>query len=67
MRSAAATARDAPAAESAAGLARQGYDAGRLSLLERLDAERSLSDVRERLEVARRQVQRARAELESLR
>ncbi len=56
-----------PAAESAAGLARQGYDAGRLSLLERLDAERSLSDVRERLEVARRQVQRARAELESLR
>jgi cobalt-zinc-cadmium efflux system outer membrane protein len=55
-----------PAAESAAGLARQGYDAGRLSLLERLDAERSWSDVRERLELARRQVQRARAVLESL-
>ena len=56
-----------PAAESAADFARQGYDAGRLSLLERLDAERSLSDVRERLELARRQVQRARAVLGSLR
>jgi cobalt-zinc-cadmium efflux system outer membrane protein len=56
-----------PAAQSAANLARQGYDAGRLSLLERLAAERSLSDVRERLELARREWQRARAMLESLR
>jgi cobalt-zinc-cadmium efflux system outer membrane protein len=56
-----------PAAQSAAALARRGYEAGRLSLLERIDAERSLSDLRERLELARRAMHRARAELESLR
>ncbi len=56
-----------PSAEAAARLARQGYDAGRLSLLERLDAERSLSELRERLETARLQLRRAEATLESLR
>ena len=55
-----------PAAQSAARLAQQGYEAGRLSLLERLDAERALSDVREHLERARLAVQRSRAELQSL-
>jgi cobalt-zinc-cadmium efflux system outer membrane protein len=55
-----------PSAENAARLARLGYEAGRLSLLERLDAERALSDLRERLERARLQLRRAEAVLESL-
>jgi cobalt-zinc-cadmium efflux system outer membrane protein len=55
-----------PASETAARLTQQGYDAGRLSLLERLNAERELADARERLELARLEVQRARARLESL-
>ncbi len=58
--------RGLPAAESAARLARQGYEAGRLSLLERLEAERQVSDVNERLVEVRREAQRARAVLESL-
>ncbi len=52
-----------PAAESAARLSQQGYDAGRLSLLERLSAERSLFDVREQLERARLAVRIAQAAL----
>jgi len=56
-----------PAASAAARLAQQGYDAGRLSLLERLDAERALSDVRERLVAARLQLRRAEAQLDGLR
>ncbi len=55
-----------PAAESAARLSQQGYDAGRLSLLERLSAERALSDIREQLERARLAMHRARAAVDSL-
>ncbi len=61
------TNRGLPAAESAAQLAGQGYEAGRLSLFERLDAERALSEVRERLEHARLERQRAWAGIASLR
>lgn len=57
---------EVPAAETAARLTRQGYEAGRLSLLDRLSAERELADARERLERARLEVQRARALLMSL-
>jgi cobalt-zinc-cadmium efflux system outer membrane protein len=56
-----------PSAQTAARLAAQGYEGGRLSLLERLEAERALSDVRERLETARLELRRAEAVLESLR
>lgn len=55
-----------PAAESAARLSSQGYDAGRLSLLERLSAERALFDAREQLEGARLAAHRAQADLASL-
>ena len=55
-----------PFAESAASLSQQGYDAGRLSLLERLSAERALSDAREQLERARLAMHRAQAEVASL-
>ncbi|HPF27893.1 MAG TPA: TolC family protein [Steroidobacteraceae bacterium] len=55
-----------PAAESAARLSQQGYDAGHLSLLERLSAERALSDSREQLERARLAMHRARATVDSL-
>lgn len=56
-----------PAASAAMQLAQQGYEAGRLSLLERLDAERALSDLRERLVNARLALRRTEAELDSLR
>jgi cobalt-zinc-cadmium efflux system outer membrane protein len=56
-----------PAAVSAARLAAQGYDAGRIPLLERLVAERDLTELRERLERARLELRRAEARLESLR
>lgn len=56
-----------PAASAAVRLAQQGYDAGRLSLRERLDAERALSDVREQLVAARLQLRRAEAQLDGLR
>jgi cobalt-zinc-cadmium efflux system outer membrane protein len=56
-----------PAASAAVRLAQQGYEAGRLSLLERLDAERALSDVRERLVAARLQLRRAETQLDGLR
>ena len=55
-----------PAASQAARLAAQGYDGGRLSLLERLDAERALSDVAERLVRARLELRRAEARLANL-
>lgn len=55
-----------PAATLAARLAAQGYDGGRLSLLERLDAERALSDVAERLVRARLALRRAEARLANL-
>jgi cobalt-zinc-cadmium efflux system outer membrane protein len=56
-----------PAAASAARLAAQGYDAGRIPLLERLVAERDLTELRERLERARLDLRRAEARLDSLR
>ncbi|MFO1425685.1 MAG: TolC family protein [Steroidobacteraceae bacterium] len=52
-----------PAAENAARLARQAYDAGRLSLAERLDAEAALFEVREQVENIRLEVHRAHATL----
>ena len=55
-----------PAATLAAQLAAQGYDGGRLSLLERLDAERALSDLAERLVRARLELRRAEARLDNL-
>lgn len=55
-----------PSAQMAARLAAQGYEAGRLSLLERLEAERALSDLRERLEAARLELRRSEAVVESL-
>ena len=66
MEAGALATRGLPAAQSAARLAQQGYEAGRLSLFDRLEAERALSDVRERLEGARRVLRRAGAVLESL-
>jgi cobalt-zinc-cadmium efflux system outer membrane protein len=55
-----------PAARNAAELARRGYDAGRIPLLDRLAAERALSDAQEQLVNARLAVHHARATLESL-
>jgi outer membrane protein TolC len=56
-----------PAAEEAAGFAREGYAAGRFSLLEVLDAQRALSDVREQLNAALLEVQQVRADIARLR
>jgi outer membrane protein, heavy metal efflux system len=56
-----------PAAESAASLSAKGYDAGRISLLERLEAERDLFEIQEQLVSAKLAVQRARALLDSTR
>lgn len=55
-----------PAAASAARLAAQGYEAGRLSLLERLDAERAWVQTREQLESARLRLRIAEAQLAAL-
>jgi cobalt-zinc-cadmium efflux system outer membrane protein len=55
-----------PAARNAAELARRGYDAGRIPLLDRLAAERALSDAQEQLVNAQLAVHHARATLESL-
>lgn len=55
-----------PAATAAARLAQQGYDAGRLSLTERLRAERALSDQREQLERARLALRKAEAVRDAL-
>jgi outer membrane protein, heavy metal efflux system len=55
-----------PAAHNAARLARAGYDAGRIPLLDRLAAERALSDAKEQLVNAQLAVHHARAILESL-
>jgi cobalt-zinc-cadmium efflux system outer membrane protein len=52
-----------PAAASAARLAAQGYEAGRLSLLERLDAERAWVQAREQLVTARLRLRSAEARL----
>ena len=56
-----------PAAEEAAGFAREGYAAGKFSLLEVLDAQRALSDVREQLNAALLEVQQVRADIARLR
>ncbi len=55
-----------PAARRAAELSRVGYDAGRIPLLDRLSAERALSDAQEQLVNAQLAVHHARATLESL-
>jgi cobalt-zinc-cadmium efflux system outer membrane protein len=56
-----------PAAQEAAGFAREGYAAGKFSLLEVLDAQRALSDVREQLNAALLEVQQVRADIARLR
>lgn len=56
-------ARGVPSAAAAARLAAQGYEAGRLSLLERLDAERAWVQVREQLVSARLRLRTAEARL----
>jgi cobalt-zinc-cadmium efflux system outer membrane protein len=56
-----------PSARAAAALARQGYEAGRLSLFERLQAESALTELQERLVRARLQLRTAEARLDSLR
>ncbi|MBS7813621.1 TolC family protein [Roseococcus pinisoli] len=56
-----------PAAIEAAGFARSGYADGKFSLLEVLDAQRVLSDVREQLNAARLEVQQVRADIGRLR
>ncbi|RAI57999.1 TolC family protein [Roseicella frigidaeris] len=56
-----------PAAGEAAGAAREGYVAGKFSLLEVLDAQRALSDAREQLNAARLEVQQLRADIDRLR
>lgn len=55
-----------PAARSAAALAARGHEAGRLSLLERLTAERALHDVEEAIERARYAARASRARLDYL-
>jgi len=57
------TASGVPAATSAARLAAQGYEAGRLSLMERLDAERALVQSRADLVTARLRLRQAEARL----
>ncbi|NOG69096.1 TolC family protein [Roseicella sp. DB1501] len=56
-----------PAAGEAAGAAREGYAAGKFSLLEVLDAQRALSDAREQLNAALLEVQQVRADIDRLR
>lgn len=56
-----------PAALEAAGFARSGYTEGKFSLLEVLDAQRVLSDVREQLNAALLEVQQVRADIGRLR
>ncbi|MFC7694075.1 TolC family protein [Paeniroseomonas aquatica] len=56
-----------PAALEAAGFAREGYAEGKFSLLEVLDAQRVLSDVREQLNGSLLEVQQLRADLARLR
>ena len=56
-----------PAAEQAAGFAREGYAAGKFSLLEVLDAQGALSNVREQLNAALLEVQQVRADIARLR
>ena len=56
-----------PAAQEAAGFAREGYAAGKFSLLEVLDAQRTLSDAREQLNGALLEVQQVRADIARLR
>lgn len=56
-----------PAAQEAAGFAQSGYADGKFSLLEVLDAQRALSDVREQLNAALLEVQQIRADIGRLR
>ena len=56
-----------PAAGEAAAFAREGYAAGKFSLLEVLDAQRALSDAREQLNGALLEVQQLRADIARLR
>lgn len=56
-----------PAAAEAAASAREGYAAGKFSLLEVLDAQRALSDAREQLNAALLEVQQVRADIARLR
>ncbi|RVT95751.1 TolC family protein [Rhodovarius crocodyli] len=56
-----------PAAQEAARHAREGYAEGKFSLLEVLDAQRALSDVREELNTAQLAVQQVRADIARLR
>ncbi|GAA0593212.1 TolC family protein [Craurococcus roseus] len=56
-----------PAAREAAGFAREGYAAGKFSLLEVLDAQGALSNVREQLNAALLEVQQVRADIARLR
>ncbi|WP_149536661.1 TolC family protein [Siccirubricoccus phaeus] len=56
-----------PAATEAASAAREGYAAGKFSLLEVLDAQRALSDAREQLNAALLEVQQVRADITRLR
>jgi cobalt-zinc-cadmium efflux system outer membrane protein len=55
-----------PAAGEAAASAREGYAAGKFSLLEVLDAQRVLSDAREQLNAALLEVQQVRADIARL-
>jgi outer membrane protein, heavy metal efflux system len=55
-----------PAAREAQGLAREGYAAGRFSLLEALDAQRTLSEARAQLNAALNEFHTRRAEAERL-
>ncbi len=55
-----------PAAREAQGLAREGYAAGRFSLLEALDAQRTLSEARTQLNAALNEFHARRAEVERL-
>ena len=56
-----------PAAEEASTFAREGYAAGKFSLLEVLDAQRILTEAREQLNGARLEVQQLRADIARLR
>jgi len=56
-----------PAARETAAAAREGYAAGKFSLLEVLDAQRALSDAREQLNAALLEVQQVRADIARLR
>lgn len=55
-----------PAAREAAAAAREGYAAGKFSLLEVLDAQRALTELREQINAALLEVQQLRADIARL-